>query len=94
MSTPKTPRKDPNTVRLERQQLQSLNKQKAEAASSIALRRKRIKDNSLGRRSLLRLGERGIEDIQSQAKATLPTSGIPITGINDPNLPTINAVGG
>ena len=73
MSTPKTPKKDPATRRLEQEQLASLNKQKSEAASAIALRRKRIKDQSLGRRSLLRTGERGIEDIQSQAIATLPT---------------------
>ena len=80
MSTPKTPKKDPATRRLEQQQLQSLNKQKAEAAASIALRRKRIKEQSLGRRSLLRTGERGIEDIQSQAVAQLPTSLIDVAG--------------
>ena len=71
MSTPKTPKKDPATKRLEQEQLQNLNKQKQEAASAIALRRKRIKDQSLGRRSLLNTGERGIEDIQSQAAVTL-----------------------
>lgn len=73
MSTPKTPKKDPATKRLEREQLISLNKEKANAASAIALRRKRIKEQSLGRRSLLRTGERGIEDIQSQAVVALPT---------------------
>jgi len=80
MSTPKTPTKDPATKRLEAQQLQSLNQQKADAASAIALRRKRIKEQSLGRRSLLRTGERGIEDIQSQVAATLPTTLIETAG--------------
>lgn len=69
MSTPKAPKKDPATVRLERDQLAALNKQRADAAKAIAERRKRIKSLSLGRRSLLRTGERGIEEIQAQTAA-------------------------
>lgn len=60
MSTPKTPKKDVATKRLEKEQLNSLNAQKRDAANAIALRKKRLKNKSLGRRSLLRTGERGV----------------------------------
>ena len=60
MGTPKTPIKDSATKRLEAEQLNTLNKQKIDASAAIKLRKKKIKNNSLGRRSLLRTSEKGI----------------------------------
>ena len=59
-STPKVPTKDAATKRLEQEQLASLNKQKMDAGAAIYARKKRVKNKSLGRRSLLRTGERGV----------------------------------
>ena len=63
ISTPKTPKKDAATVRLEQEQINSLNQQKVNAANAIALRRKKVVNQSLGRRSLLRTSETGIDAI-------------------------------
>lgn len=76
MSTPKAPKKDANTIKLEEEQLAAIEKKKEDEEKALERRKDSIKRQSLGRRSLLRTSETGIKKPKPKITAEVVANGI------------------